>query len=156
MKIVVTENQIKHLVGKLKTNKTINEGTISSEEYSDEVKVDVETYGVKINGNDIDWATCGNMRLTYYIGIEYSSWGINGIYVDNIKGPLEIEIEITPQTDDNQDDILLTLPYSWENVQIEEDKGRIIGVDNEIRVKLKNTENGEIAIDYISVTVFTL
>jgi hypothetical protein len=156
MKIVVTENQIKHLVGNLKTNKTINEGTISSEEYSDEVKVDVETYGVKINGNDIDWATCGNMRLTYNIGIEYSSWGINGIYVDNIKGPSEIEIEITPQTDDNQDDILLTLPYTWENVQIEEDKGRIIGVDNEIRVKLKNTENGEIAIDYISVTVFTL
>jgi hypothetical protein len=156
MKIVVTENQIKHLVGKLKTNKTINEGTISSEEYSDEVKVDVETYGVKINGNDIDWATCGNMTLTYNIGIEYSSWGINGIYVDDIKGSSEIGIEITPQTEEDSEDVYLNLQYDWSNVQIEEDRGRMIGVDNEIRIKLKNTENGDVVIDYVSVTVYTL
>jgi hypothetical protein len=153
MKIRLTERQLKSL---LKKTKVLNEGTISSEEYSDEVKVDVETYGVKINGNDIDWATCANMELSYNIEIERSSWGLNGISVNNIKGPSEIEIEITPQTDDRQDDILVTLPYSWENIQIEEDRGRIIGVDNEIRVKLKNTENGEIAIDYVSVTVYTL
>jgi hypothetical protein len=156
MKILVTENQIRDLVGKLKTNKLINEGTISNEEYSDEVKVDVEVYGVKINGDEIDWATCGSMDLSYTIGIERSSWGIKGIDVYDIKGPSEFEIEITPQTEDSQDNILLTLPYSWENVQIEEERGRIIGIDNEIRVILKNTENGEIAIDYVSVTVFTL
>lgn len=156
MKIIVTENQIRDLVGKIKTNKIINEGTISNEEYSDDVKVDVETYGVKINGDEIDWATCGSMNLSYTIGIERSSWGIKEIDVYDIKGPSEFEIEITPQTDDNQDEILLTLPYSWENVQIERERGGLIGLDDEIRVVLKNTENGEIAIDYVSVTVFTL
>jgi hypothetical protein len=158
MKIIVTEAQIKQLVGKLKTNKTISEGAISSEKYSNDVKVDVETYGVTINGNEIDWATCTNMDLTYNIDVEYKSWGINGIGIYNIKGPSEIEIEITPNIYDEDsfrvEPVIVNLQYDWNNVEIEVEKGRIIAVDDKIKIRLKNTENGEVAIDSITVTVF--
>ena len=160
MKLILTENQIKNLVNKLKTPRQVNEGSIGTEEYSEEVKIDVEAYGVKINGESIDWVTSPNVRLTYNISIEQSSWGINGIYVDNIKGPSEIEMEITPDVYNEEsyrvEPIYLNLQYDWDNVQIEEERGKIIGVDNEIKVKLKNTENGDVVIDYISVMVYTL
>lgn len=148
-KIILTENQLKSLAKKL------TEGTIRTDEYEDEVSVNVETYDVKINGNDIDWASCDKMTLTYNIGIEYASWGIQGIYVDNVKGPSEIEIEITPQTDE-QESVYLNLPYNWDNVKIEENKGSQITIDNEITIKLANNENGEIFIESITVQVYNL
>lgn len=149
-KIIVTETQLKKLTKKL------NEGTIKGDTYEDKVSVDVETYGVKINGQDIDWATCPEMRLSYEIHIEYASWGIESIYLTNIKGPSEIEVEITPETDDQREDITLNLQYDWDNVVIEEERGNSIMIGNEIVLRLKNNESGDVVIESITVPVYKL
>ena len=149
-KFIFTESQVE------KIKRSLNEGTIKGNEYEDRVTVDVETYGVKVNGEDIDWASCADMRLTYDIHIEFATWGVDSIYLTNIKGPSEIEIEITPQTDEQRDDVYLNLPYDWENVTIEEEKGSSITVGHEITIKLKNDESGKIVIESITVPVYTL
>jgi len=149
-KIILTENQLDTL------KKHINEGAVRGDRYEREVKVDVETYGVKVNGEDIDWATCGDIRLTYLIEMEHRSWGIRDISLYDIQGPTEIEIEITPQVEDAED-VYLNLPFDWSNVEEEtETSESVVTVGDEITIKLANNENGEIFIESIHVPVYTL
>ncbi len=149
-KIILTENQLDMI------KKHINEGAIGSDRYERRVKVDVETYGVKINGEDIDWAICGEMTLTYLIEMEHKSWGIRDISLYDIQGPSEIEIEVTPQVEDAED-VYLTLPFDWSNVETESETSEsVITVGDEIIIRLGNNENGEIIIESIHVPVYSL
>lgn len=149
-KIILTENQLNMV------KKRINEGAIGNDRYERRVKVNVETYGVTINGNDIDWATCGDMTLNYLIEMEHRSWGIKDISLYDIQGPSEIEIEVTPQVDDAED-VYLNLSFDWNNVEKEtESSESVITVGDEITIKLANNENGEIIIESIVVPVYTL
>lgn len=149
-KIILTENQLNMV------KKHINEGAIGNDRYERRVKVNVETYGVTINGNDIDWATCGDMTLNYLIEMEHRSWGIKDISLYDIQGPSEIEIEVTPQVDDAED-VYLNLSFDWNNVEKEtESSESVITVGDEITIKLSNNENGEIIIESIVVPVYTL
>ena len=148
--IILTENQLDMI------KNHINEGAIGGDRYENRVSVNVETYGVTINGNEVDWATCGDMRLTYQIDMEHRSWGIKGISLYDIQGPSEIEIEVTPQVEDAED-VYLNLSYDWSNVEQEEEEGEgVITIGNEITIKLANNENGEIYIESIHVPVYTL
>jgi hypothetical protein len=148
-KILVTENQLNMI------KKHVNEG-YGDERYERMVSVDVETYGVKINGNDIDWVTAPEIRLSFLIELEHRSWGIKDMSLYDIQGPSEIELTITPQVDDAED-VEITVPLNWENVESEtqENEG-VITVGNEITIKLGNNENGEIVVDSIHVPVYTL
>jgi hypothetical protein len=149
-KIILTENQLDMI------KKHINEGAIGGDRYERRVKVDVETYGVKINGEEIDWAICGEMTLTYLIEMEHKSWGIRDISLYDIQGPSEIEIEVTPQVEDAED-VYLTLPFDWSNVETESETSEsVITVGDEIIIKLGNNENGEIIIESIHVPVYSL
>jgi len=149
-KIVLTENQLDMV------KKHINEGAIGNDRYANNVSVHVETYGVKVNGNDIDWADCGDVTLNYLIEMEHRSWGIKGISLYDIKGPSEFEIEITPQTEDSES-VNLNLTYDWDNVEREEEEGEgVITIGGEITIKLANNENGEIYIESVHVPVYTL
>ena len=87
-KIVLTENQLKMV------KKHVTESAVGNERYGREVSVSVGTYGAKINGEDIDWAVCSDMKVTYLIEMEHRSWGIKDISLNSIKGPDSIEIEI--------------------------------------------------------------
>ena len=148
--IILTENQLNMV------KKHINEGAIGGDRYERHVKVHVETYSTTINGNDIDWATCGDLRLSYIIDMEHRSWGIKGISLYDIQGPSEIEIEVTPQVEDAED-VYLNLSYDWNNVEIETEDGEgVVTVGDEITIKLSNNENGEIYIESIHVPVYTL
>jgi hypothetical protein len=148
--IILTENQLDMI------KKHINEGAVGNDRYENRVSVNVETYGVTINGNDIDWATCGDMRLTYLIEMEHRSWGIKGISLYDIQGPSEIEIDVTPQVEDAED-VNLTLSFDWSNVEHEtEESEGVVTIGSEITIKLANNENGEIIIDSIHVPVYTL
>ena len=148
--IILTENQLDMI------KKHINEGAVGNDRYENRVSVNVETYGVTINGNYIDWATCGDMRLTYLIEMEHRSWGIKGISLYDIQGPSEIEIEVTPQFEDAED-VNLTLSFDWSNVEHETEEGEgVVTIGSEITIKLANNENGEIIIDSIHVPVYTL
>jgi len=148
--ILLTENQLNMI------QKHINEGAVGNDRYENRVSVYVETYGVKVNGNDIDWATCGDMTLNYLIEMEHRSWGIKGISLYDIQGPSEIEIEVTPQVEDGED-VSLSLPFDWNNVEHETEEGEgLITIGSEITIKLANNENGEIFIESIHVPVYTL
>ncbi len=149
-KIILTENQLDMI------KNHINEGAIANDRYERRVSVDVETYGIKINGQDIDWVTAPEITLSYLIEMEHRSWGIKGISLYDIKGPSEIELTITPQVDDGED-IDITIPLNWENVEQENQEGEgVVTIGNEITIKLSNNENGEIVAESIHVPVYSL
>lgn len=152
-KILITENQLDMI------KRTLTETGVGNDRYERTVEVDVETYGVKINGQDIDMASCADMELNYIIEQEHRSWGIKGISLYAINGPSEIEIEITPETEDYKDakEITLTLPFDWDNVEHEIEEGEgVVTIGSEITIKLANDPNGEIFIESIHVPVYTL
>lgn len=149
-KIILTENQLDMI------KKHINEGAIGGDRYERRVKVYVETYDVKINGEQVDWATCGDITLNYLIEMEHRSWGIRDISLYDIQGPSEIEIEVTPQVEDPED-VYMSLPFDWSNVETEtETSESVVTVGDEITIRLGNNENGEIVIKSIHVPVYTL
>lgn len=149
-KIVLTENQLKMV------KKQVTEGAIGNERYGRDVSVSVGTYGAKINGEDIDWAVCSDMKVTYLIEMEHRSWGIKGISLYSIQGPSEIELTITPQVED-ADDIEITVPLNWENIEEETQEGEgVITIGNEIELSLGNDESGNVIVTSIHVPVYTL
>ena len=149
-KIVLTESQIEMV------KKHMNESAVGNERYERQVSVDVNTYGVIINGEEIDWVTCSNMRLTYLIEMEHRSWGIKGISLYSIQGPSEIELTITPQVEDAED-IYITVPLNWENIEQETQEGEgVITIGNEIDINLGNDESGGIIVKSIHVPVYGL
>ena len=136
--------------------KQVTEGAIGNERYGRDVSVSVGTYGAKINGNDIDWAICSDMKVTYLIEMEHRSWGIKGISLYSIQGPSEIELTITPQVED-ADDIEITVPLNWENIEEETQEGEgVITIGNEIELSLGNDESGNVIVTSIHVPVYTL
>ena len=135
-KIVLTENQVQMV------KKHVTESAVGNERYGREVSVSVGTYGAKINGEDIDWAVCSDMKVSYLIEMEHRSWGIKGISLYSIQGPSEIELTITPQVED-ADDIDITVQLNWENVEEETQEGEgVITIGNEIELSLGNDESG--------------
>ena len=149
-KIVLTENQLNMV------KKHITESAVGGERYEREVSVYVQTYGVKINGEDIDWAVCPNMKVTYLIDMEHRSWGIKGISLYSIQGPSEIELTITPQVEDGED-VEIRVPLNWENVEEDTQEGEgVITIGDEISLVLGNDENGNIMVDTIQIPVYTL
>lgn len=169
--IKITESELRRIISERikieslpkQTNtpvkKHIQEVESNDERYSREVKVTVYSSNVKINGEDIDGVSCPNLRLSYLIEQEHRSWGIKDISLYSIEGPSEVEFEITPQVDDlDADDITVTIPVSWDTVvKLNYETGEgVVTLGNEIEVNLKNDENGNVVIDYIDVTVYTL
>ena len=149
-KIVLTENQLNMV------KKHISESSVGNERYGREVSVYVETYNAKINGEDIDWAVCPNMKVNYLIDMEHRSWGIKGISLYSIQGPSEIELTITPQVEDGED-VEIRVPLNWENVEEDTQEGEgVITIGDEISLVLGNDENGNIMVDTIQVPVYTL
>lgn len=148
----ITENQVKLI------KKGMNE-SLNNNRYEMRVNVEVETHGVKINGNDIDWAVCHDMELNYLIEMEYRSWGIKSVSLYDIQGPSEMEIEVTPQVEDVDgiEDVTLTLSFDWSNVEVEEESGSgFIGLERDITITLGNNENGDVIIESIRVPVHSL
>ena len=149
-KIVLTENQLNMV------KKHISESAVGGDDYTRNVSVHVETYGTKINGDDIDWATCGEMSLTYRIEMEHRSWGIKDISLYGIQGPAEVELTITPQVEDGED-IYINVPLNWENIEQETQEGEgVVTIGNEIDMVLGNDESGNVIVKSIRVPVYTL
>lgn len=149
-KIVLTENQLNTV------KKHISESAVGNERYGRDVSVSVSTYGAKINGEDIDWAVCSDMKVTYLIEMEHRSWGVKGISLYSIQGPSEVELTVTPQVEDGED-IEITVQLNWENVEEETQEGEgVITIGNEIELSLGNDESGNIVVTSIHVPVYTL
>lgn len=149
-KVLLTESQLDMV------KKHIQEVESNDNRYSREVKVSIYSSGIKVNGEDIDWISSPNIKLSYLIEQEHRSWGIKGISLYDINGPSEIELSITPQVEDS-DDITITVPVSWDNIKTDIESGEgVVTVGDEIEINLINDEVGEIVIESILVTVYTL
>jgi hypothetical protein len=147
-KIMITESQLEMI------KKSLNEGV--SDTYNQNVDVNIEYYGVKIDGENIDYVNDINIPVTYNIEVEARDWGIKGISLYNVKGPEEIELGIIPETDNNEEKNV-TIKLNWDDVEIERETGHgIVTIDNTITIHLSNDDNGNIICDGITVTEFGL
>lgn len=148
-KIVLTERQLKMV------KKNINE-SLENDRYERVVSVNVDNIGIKFRGEEIDWITCRDIRVTFLIEQEHRKWGIKNISVHSVEGPSEIELTITPQVDDAED-VQITVPINWENVNLEKQEGEgVVTIADEITIKINNNENGDIIVESINVPIYSL
>ena len=130
-----------------------------SDNYSNEVKLNVNAYRATINGNEIDWVEATSIKLSYLIDIEAREWGIKGISLYAIEGPSEVELEVSyyPNGSDDPEQITVTMPLNWEDVNKEEESGSgVITVGDEIEITLANNEKGELFVSEITIPVYTI
>lgn len=150
-KIILTEEQYQKL------NQVVNEEIINNR-YHREVKVDVYYRG-KIR-ELIDDIVAQNITLTYLIELEYRHWGIKDISLYDIKGPSEIELEVSYyQSEDDVDPQtkVVTLPLNWEMAKKDEETGMgVISVSDEISIYVTENENNDLHCTEIIVPVKTL
>lgn len=145
--IIVTETQLKSLTRRL------NEDSMDSK-YRMECEVDLNYFGAKYKGLEIDDITTSNMTLTFDIDMEGRSWGIKDISVYNVQGPSEIEVEVVYYPEEGEDSVdeTITIPINWENVDMQkDDELSYIGIGRNIQIDLTNNENGELVFDGVIV-----
>ena len=147
-KFILTESQLESI------KRSLNED-IDDNYRVGKCKVNVEYYGTKFKGNDIDEITSPEIDFTFNIDMNIKSYGIRDISPYNPKGPSEIELEVLYFPNENEDSVdeTITIPLDWENAEEEQsDSISYIGYDNEITLSLKNDENGNIVVG--SMTLF--
>ena len=149
-KIVITENQLKKLT------RNLNENYVDlNDTYEQECKVDVNYYGLKFKGYEINDINTFNMDLTFLIDMSVKSYGIRDISVYGVKGPSEIELEVSYWLQEDGRDTTeetVVLPINWENVEMQEDETLgYIGISNLIQIDLVNNESGELVVDGVIV-----
>jgi len=158
-KIVLTTEQTNKLMGHI-----INEQNRSLYDmmYEDKRKIEVtcdfDYHGLRYKGGEINDILKSNFVVTYVVEPEWRSYGISSIYVYNISGPEEIEVEIEYYTDETSDDHVeeyITLKLDWENmINIEEsDTLGYIGVSPDITITLENDNEGGLIVKSINVDV---
>ncbi len=149
MKIIITESQHKKLL-----NEELNGG-----EYKMRCKLELEHYGLAYKGGQIDDVTTDEIDVYFDISMDGREWGIKDVSVYNIKGPSEIGAIVTYYIENSDDSIDedITIQLDWSNINEEKsDNLTWIGINNEIVIRLKNTENGELSAETITVETKTV
>ena len=150
-KIILTESQIKIL-----TDKLINESSHFStdDEFKIECEVNLNYYNTTYKQGEISDIITSDIRLTHNIDMDVRSYGIKDISIYNLKGPSEIELEVSyfGENDEELEDVI-TLPLNWENVEMQKDEDLdYIGIRNDIQIDIENDENGDLVVTGIIVT----
>lgn len=145
------------LLSEGKDASVLQEG-INSKKYTTEVSPSVYLDGNFYNGKEydlIDIADNSIDKLSYSIDIEDKEWGIKNIYIYNITGDEEIELDLYLVDKDGEDTFeTAIIPISWDNVDItEETEQNMITLDKDVSIYLKNDNEGNIFVDKIGVTV---
>lgn len=152
--IIITENQLKKLT------KNLNENYVDlNDTYEQNCSVDLNYYGLKFKGYEVNDVTTSNMTLNFLIDMSVKSYGIKDISVYGVEGPSEIELEIYYRTQEDEGDTIeeiVVLPINWENVEMQEDETLgYIGISNLIQIDLGNNESGELVVDGVIVNYGT-
>ena len=152
--IIITENQLKKLT------KNLNENYVDlNDTYEQKCSVDLNYYGLKFKGYEVNDVTTSNMTLNFLIDMSVKSYGIKDISVYGVEGPSEIELEISYRTQEDEGDTIeetVVLPINWENVEMQEDETLgYIGISNLIQIDLGNNESGELVVDGVIVNYGT-
>lgn len=155
MKLRITESQLKRL------RNSINE-EVSPNSYSRVIKPSFYTNNIDIDGHNIEDINCGDIRLSFDIGLEYRNWGITGIYLSNIQGPSEVEGELTYYIEDDEGDYVtqekpVVIYFDWSNANIDTiDKRGVITIDDDVEISLRKSENGNFIATEINITAYIL
>ncbi len=155
MKLRITESQLERLRSKITEE-------VSPNEYSRVIKPSFNTYDLEIDGHEVEAIDCGDIRLTFSIGLEQRSWGIKGIDLGNIQGPSEVEAEFTYYATDEEGDYVaqdktMVIYFDWSTANIEtSDKSGVVTIDDDVEISLRKAENGNFIATEINITVYTL
>ncbi|TXG84680.1 MAG: hypothetical protein E6R13_02805 [Spirochaetes bacterium] len=155
MKLRITESQLERLKNKITEE-------VSPNSYSRVIKPSFNTYELKIDGHDVEAIDCGDIRLSFEIGLESRSWGIKGIDLGNIQGPSEVEAEITYYVTDEEGDYVtqeksVVIYFDWSTANVEySDKSGVITIDDDVEISLRNAENGNYIATEINITAYIL
>lgn len=151
MKLKLTESQF----DRLKAN--LSEGG-NDDRYYNEVEVKIRPYGgVLYKGMEINDISETKMKLNYTIDIEYFTGGIDGISLNNITGPSEIEAEIEYFVDkDNTSTDIITLQIDWSKLTTEHNNNGVISVGDELEINVRNDENGNLFVNDLNIEVYGL
>ena len=150
-KVIVNESQFR------KIQNFVNE-SMEDEKYQREVAVDIYYRG-KIR-DFIDEITAPKITLSYLITIEAGEWGIKDISLYNIKGPSEIDLEVSYYPGPDSDDLqvkTVKLPLDWEKIEVEKETTEgVITVGAEITLDVTENEKNELICTNIRVPIYSL
>jgi len=169
-KIVVTEKQL-GMIGEFVENEstnsteTITESSSDNQYRRDDIEVRVGYHDVKFNGEEIEYASCGNISMVYYIDQEHRSWGIKSIYLYGISSVNdELELEINTISDGNeegdfkQEEHMITVSVDWDKVlEVEEIHAEgVITIGDVLELTLSNDQEGNIIVTKAEIEAYTL
>lgn len=157
-KIILTTEQLSKIaqhVSKESDSEVINETISNSGDYEMECDVDLDYYGLKYKGEDIEYVdVLGPLKIKFNIELESRSWGIKSVYVSVVGGPesLPLSLKYYPEDSDDYQEVELELPINWDSVNEEgEETLGYIGIGQSVDIKLANNDQGDIYIDGITV-----
>jgi len=148
-KIVLKEDQVDKLMNKIVSEQFLNQG-----KYEQEVKCSFGYHNITYKGTEIDWIPDVNFKVFFDIDMEARSYGINNIGIYRVRGPEEIELEVTYYADGSDEPIEeeVRLRLDWSNVDVERDANiGWIGLDSDMEIELTNREDGSFAAVGITV-----
>lgn len=149
MKLIISEGQVERIKSILK------EGV--DDRYNREVTLSFSAYGSNFKGYEINYINNITVRLFYRIEIEGRSWGLKDISLLGISGPEQIEVEVEYYLENGEESsISVPLKLDWSKVNIETTHSGVVTIDEEVEVELKNDSDGNLIVESINFTVYTL
>jgi hypothetical protein len=151
-KIILTESQL-DMVKKSVDNNDENR-------FRNEVTINIGGSGGTYNGLIVDdvRSYSNKMTLSYLIDINYRKWGIEDIYLHDIKGPSQIDVilECYQEGSDEMIEKDITVPLDWEKLYTESygNPGQIT-IDDTVNITLYFRENNNIEVE-MSIDIYTL
>lgn len=169
-KIKLTEKQL-GMIGEFVENEstnsteTIRESSSDNQYRRDDIEVRVGYHDVKFNGEEIEYASCGNISMVYYIDQEHRSWGIKSIYlygISSVNDELELEINTISDGDEEgdfkQEEHTINVSVDWDKVlEIDEHQAEgVITIGDVLELTLSNDQDGNIIVTKAEIEAYTL
>lgn len=150
MKIQISEAQLKSVKKLIKEENNPNM-------FKDNVKLSFSYYDVTKDGAEINDISPIELEIGFEIGMSRRSWGYEYISLGSIRGPEQIEVEMS-YYDENENEVedTLSLNLNWADTIIENESNNrgTIGIYSDVEVILMNSESGEIIVKEIQLKTF--
>jgi len=146
---IITENQLKQLT------KNLKEDFMGRDDIYRVGRCNVNLFGIHeltYKGREVEDVNASEIDFTFQIDLSFKSYGIKDLSPYNPQGPSELEIEVL-YYDENEEENeeTTTVQLDWENVMQDDAEISWIGYDNQIDIRLKNDENGDIVVETMTI-----
>jgi hypothetical protein len=160
-KIILTEDQAGKLINKV--SNVENPYELSDGRYHQKAKLDFNFYRskMKYKGGEIDDIYEYEIDISFLIKIEDDIQGIKGLKIYDVRGPKQIETEITyfpwdAEQNGDEDPISekITFDIPWRSIKFEEDYTlEYFGIGNKIILYLQNSPDEGLMVKEIEVEI---